>query len=58
MKSKWIALTYCLFWGYLGAHKFYEKKYLLGITYLFTMGLFGFGVIHDALAILSRTNYK
>lgn len=54
MKSKWKTLALCLFWGHLGAHKFYEGKILLGITYLFTIGLFGFGIMHDALAILSR----
>jgi restriction system protein len=56
MKSKWKTATLCLFWGHLGAHKFYEGKILLGITYLFTMGLFGFGIFYDTLAILSRRN--
>lgn len=37
----------CLTLGYFGAHKFYEKKYGIGIIYFFTFGLFIFGWIID-----------
>ena len=33
--------------GFLGVHKFIEKKYISGIIYLFTFGLFGVGVLVD-----------
>ena len=42
-KSKWLAFFLCLFLGMFGAHKFYEGKFLLGVLYLCTGGLFLFG---------------
>ena len=36
MKNKWVAFLLCLFLGYLGIHKFYEGRILLGVVYLFT----------------------
>lgn len=53
-KNKWIALTLCLFLGYFGAHKFYEGKFEIGILYLFTIGLFGIGVLVDFINILRK----
>ena len=47
-------LLLCLFLGGLGAHKFYRKKYGMGILYLFTAGLFGIGVIVDLISIISK----
>lgn len=41
----------CLFLGYLGIHKFYEKKYGIGILYFFTLGLFTFGWIYDCIIL-------
>lgn len=35
--------------GWFGIHKFIEKKYILGIIYLFTLGIFGIGVIIDLI---------
>ena len=35
--------------GFLGVHKFIEKKYIVGIIYLLTFGLFGVGVIVDLI---------
>lgn len=35
--------------GFLGVHKFIEKKYLVGIIYLLTLGFFGIGVIVDLI---------
>ena len=55
-KNKWVALLLCIFLGYFGAHKFYEGKILLGIVYLFTLGLFGIGLIIDFFSLLFKPN--
>ena len=55
-KNKWVSLCLCLLLGYFGAHKFYEGKIGMGILYLFTVGLFGIGVIIDAIVILTKPN--
>lgn len=55
-KNKWVALLLCFFLGVLGAHKFYEGKIGMGIIYLFTMGLFGIGVIIDFIVLLFKPN--
>lgn len=55
-KSKWVAFFLCLFFGVLGAHKFYEGRVLLGIVYIFTAGLFGIGVIFDLISLLFKPN--
>ncbi len=55
-KNKWVSLLLCLFLGYLGAHKFYEGKIGMGILYLFTVGLFGIGLIVDFFSILFKPN--
>lgn len=41
----------CLILGFFGGHKFYEKKYGMGVLYLFTMGIFGFGWIFDTVKL-------
>ena len=55
-KNKWIALLLCVFLGFLGGHKFYEGKILLGVVYLFTGGLFFIGVIIDFISLLFKPN--
>ena len=45
-KSKFILIA---FLGFLGIHKFIEKKYVLGVIYLLTFGIFGIGVIVDLI---------
>lgn len=55
-KNKWISVLLCLFLGGLGAHKFYEGKMIMGILYLFTMGLFGIGWLIDLLVLLGKPN--
>lgn len=40
----WILLT---FLGIFGIHRFYMGKWLTGLIYLLTVGLFGIGVIYD-----------
>ena len=56
MKSKWISLLLCVLLGVFGAHKFYEGRVLLGIVYACTAGLFGVGVIVDAIVLLFKPN--
>ena len=50
-KSKTVALLLCIFLGYFGAHKFYVGKTGMGLLYLFTFGLFGFGWLIDIIMI-------
>ena len=55
-KNKWVALLLCIFFGALGAHKFYEGKIGMGILYLFTGGLFFVGWIIDIFVLLAKPN--
>jgi len=51
MKSKTTAYLLWLFFGFLGAHKFYLRKTGMGILYLFTCGLFFIGWIVDLFTL-------
>lgn len=51
-KSRVVDLLLCFFLGFLGAHRFYEGKFLTGILYLCTFGLFGIGEVVDFFRIL------
>lgn len=55
-RNKWVAFLLCLFLGYFGAHKFYEGKAVLGLIYIFTMGLFGIGWFIDCIVLLFKPN--
>ncbi len=55
-KNKWVAFLLCVLLGYFGAHKFYEGKVLMGILYIFTVGLFGIGWLIDCLVLLFKPN--
>ena len=55
-RNKWVALALCICLGWFGAHKFYEGKGGLGVLYLLTVGLFGFGVFFDFFSILFKPN--
>ena len=46
-----IVLIACIFFGTFGIHRFLEKKFLSGVVYLCTFGLFGIGVFFDIIAI-------
>ena len=55
---KSIATSYALlfFFGFLGAHRFYTKRPGTGVLYLFTLGLFGIGVLVDVFTLASKTD--
>jgi TM2 domain-containing membrane protein YozV len=44
----WILLT---FLGLFGVHRFYMGKWLTGLIYLMTLGLFGFGLLFDLFTL-------
>lgn len=44
----------CILFGYLGIHKFYERKIKIGLVYLFTFGLFGVGWIIDIVILFLK----
>ena len=54
-KSRLVALLWCLFLGVIGAHKFYEGKYGMGVLYLLSGGVSGVGVVVDLLRYLFGT---
>lgn len=54
--NKKIELILCVLLGYLGAHKFYEGKFGIGVLYLCTMGLFGIGWIYDIVVLVANYN--
>lgn len=52
----WVFLT---FGGVFGIHRMYMGKWLTGILYLLSVGLFGFGVLYDFWTLneqISRIN--
>lgn len=54
-KSKVIAITMCIIFGWLGVHRFYVGKIGTGILYALTFGLFGIGWIYDTVKICTNT---
>ena len=54
--NKWVAFFLCLFFGGIGAHKFYEGKIGMGILYLFTLGILGIGILVDLIALITKPN--
>jgi restriction system protein len=55
-RNKWVAFFLCLFLGFFGVHKFYERKILLGLLYLFTGGLFSIGWFIDCIVLFFKPN--
>jgi TM2 domain-containing membrane protein YozV len=51
----WILLT---FLGWAGIHRFYMGKWGTGLIYLFTLGLFGFGVLYDFLTLNTQISER
>ena len=51
-KKRSISLILCLLLGIFGAHKFYERRWVMGLLYLFSYGLFGIGILVDLLCLI------
>lgn len=49
----WILL---LFLGLFGVHRMYMGKWITGIIYLFTLGLFGLGLLYDLWTLNGQVN--
>ena len=47
----WLLLT---FLGIFGIHRMYSGRWVTGFIYLFTLGLFGVGVIYDFWTLNSQ----
>ena len=47
-----ISLVLCIFWGYLGIHRFYLGRWGTGLLWLFTGGLLGIGWVVDIILII------
>lgn len=51
-KSRKVDALLCFFLGWLGIHRFYEGKIIIGILYILTLGFFGIGWLMDLLIIV------
>lgn len=49
-------LLITIFLGWLGVHKFMQRKPAMGVLYLLTFGLFGIGWIVDIITAASKLN--
>jgi len=47
-----------LLFGWLGVYRFYKKKIVIGIVYIFTYGLFGIGWISDVVLSYKEMKLK
>lgn len=56
-KKKTTALILCILFGWLGVHHFYTGRWILGILYLCTYGLWGLGVVFD-IVMIATDKYK
>ncbi len=54
LKSTGIAYLLWLLFGFVGAHKFYLGRPLIGLLYLLTFGFLGVGVIIDLFTMPSQ----
>ena len=50
-RKLWIAYLLWFFLGLLGVHLFYLKKPMIGVIYIFTAGIFGFGWLLDLFTL-------
>jgi len=54
MRDKWKVFFLCLFFGWLGVHRYYERKYVTGVLYTLTLGVLGIGWVFDICSIFTR----
>ena len=54
-KDRVVAIILCVLFGYLGVHHFYVRKYIMGVVYLFTGGLFLIGWVVDIVRLARGT---
>lgn len=52
-KSRWLGFFLCALFGVMGVHRFYAGKWVTGMVWLCTLGLFYIGWIVDALLLLA-----
>lgn len=55
-RNKWITLLLCVFFGWMGAHKYYEGKVRMGVIYTLTLGLFFIGWVVDIIVLAWKPN--
>lgn len=51
-KSRFVTILLCIFLGVFGIHRFYTNSPFIGLFYLLTGGLLGFGVIYDLILLV------
>lgn len=56
MRNYTVEFFLCLFFGYLGVHRFYRKQSGLGFLYLFTAGICGIGWIVDCVILFKKSS--
>ncbi|MGE3609315.1 MAG: NINE protein [Bacteriovoracaceae bacterium] len=50
----WILIT---FGGIVGLHRFYQRKWISGLIYVFTFGVFGIGLLYDFWNLNEQISY-
>ncbi len=51
-KSRFVTILLCIFLGLFGIHRFYTNSPFIGLFYLLTGGVLGFGVIYDLILLV------
>lgn len=55
-KNKKVALTLCIFLGWMGAHRYYEGKFITALIYTFSFGILGIGWVIDIIRLILKPN--
>lgn len=51
-KSRFVTILLCIFLGLFSIHRFYTNSPFIGLFYLLTGGVLGFGVIYDLILLV------
>lgn len=51
-------LLIAIFLGWCGGYRFYKRQTILGVVYLFTLGIFGIGWILDIISAIKEMSAK